>query len=227
MKVKRRKKGVNKYKVIAIVVTLFVIFSVVILKVFSIIPTKEYSSDTLGIKTIKSSTDKDKDGIDDYTDIMLGAREYVQSKPKYKSGYYEGGYPPKGEGVCTDVIWYGFKKAGYNLKDLVDKDIKNNISKYPRVEGSPDTNIDFRRVPNLLVFFNRNAKSLTTDITKVEQWQAGDIIVFGDSHIGIVSDKRNKNGEIFIIHQSKSPIKEEYAKRRYNSISGHFRWEKQ
>ena len=100
----------------------------------------------------------------------------------------------------------------------------NNTKDYYRVDGSPDPNIDFRRVPNLLVFFRKNALSLTTDITKVDQWQPGDIITFSDSHIGIVSDKRTKNGEILIIHQSKFEKKEVYARYRYNDISGHFRW---
>ena len=58
------------------------------------------------IKRVLSDIDYDQDGIDDYTDILLGAREYVSSKPIYKSAYYQGGYPPINEGVCTDVIWY-------------------------------------------------------------------------------------------------------------------------
>ena len=41
----------------------------------------------------------DKDGIDDYTDIMQSARAYLKTKPKYKSGYYEGGYPRKARGL--------------------------------------------------------------------------------------------------------------------------------
>ena len=214
----------NKKRVLILITLIFAFMIVYALKYFGYIPTKSYTLKELGIKEIKSDIDKDKDGIDDYKDIMLGAREYVMTKPKYKSAYYKDGYPPKGEGVCTDVIWYAFKKAGYDLKDLVDKDIKNNTKDYYRVDGSPDPNIDFRRVPNLLVFFRKNALSLTTDITKVDQWQPGDIITFSDSHIGIVSDKRTKNGEIFIIHQSKFEKKEVYARYRYNDISGHFRW---
>ena len=35
----------------------------------------------------------------------------------------------------------------------------------------PDQNIDFRRVKNLYVFFNLNAESLTTDISKISEWQ--------------------------------------------------------
>ena len=117
---------------------------------------KWYTAEDFGIITIHSNTDKDNDGIDDYTDIMLGARKEAENKPKYKSEYYMGGYPPEGEGVCTDVIWRAFKNAGYSLKDMVDEDIKNNLNKYPRVNKNPDPNIDFRRVSNLKVYFERN-----------------------------------------------------------------------
>ena len=109
---------------------------------------------------------------------------------------------------------------------MVDKDIKENTSKYPRVAGKPDQNIDFRRVPNLKVYFERNHIVLTTDLSKIEQWQAGDIVVFGSTHIGIISDKRNEKGIPYLIHNGGQPIREEdfletYDK--YEPISGHYR----
>lgn len=73
--------------------------------------------------------------------------------------------------MCADVIWRAFENAGYNLKEMIDEDIKNNINEYQRVEGKPDPNIDFRRVPNLKVFFERNAIKLTDDINIIEEWQ--------------------------------------------------------
>lgn len=168
---------------------------------------KVYYAEDFGIEVILSKNDMDNDGIDDYTDILQGARKEAESKPKYKSAYYSGGYPPDSEGVCTDVIWRAFKNAGYNLKDMVDEDIKNNVEKYPRVSGKPDPNIDFRRVPNLKVYFERNAITLTTDLSKIEEWQPGDIVVFGTSHIGIISDKRNKKGIPYLIHNSRTTFK--------------------
>lgn len=184
-----------------------------------------YASD-FNIETIISNTDYDNDGIDDYTDILQGAKIEAKNKPTYKSAYYAGGYPPDNEGVCTDVIWRSLKNAGYSLKDMVDEDIKNNVSKYPRVNGKPDPNIDFRRVPNLKVYFERNQITLTTDLSKIEQWQPGDIVVFGTSHIGIISDKRNKKGIPYLLHNGGQPIREEdglelYSK--YEPITGHYR----
>ncbi|MDI6706676.1 MAG: DUF1287 domain-containing protein [Bacillota bacterium] len=41
------------------------------------------------------------------------------------------------------MIWRAFQNVGYSLKDMVDEDIENNLSAYPRVDGTPDPNIDF------------------------------------------------------------------------------------
>lgn len=208
-------------KVFTIFTLLILIITFSLLKKFNIIPTKSYTAEELGIQHIKSSKDYNNNGIDDYTDIMIGARKYVQTKPKYNGAYYEGGYPPKNIGVCTDVIWQGFKNAGYNLKDMVDKDIKNNLSSYSTI-STPDPNIDFRRVKNLKIFFDRNATSLTIDPTKVSEFQPGDIVIYSN-HIAIISDKRTKKGTPFIIHNGGQPILEENALTR-QKIIGHYRW---
>lgn len=190
---------------------------------------KVYYAKDFGITQLQSSSDYDRDGIDDYTDIMLGARKDAENNPTYRSSYYSGGYPPDTEGVCTDVVWRAFKNAGYNLKNLIDEDIKNNTSKYPRVGEKPDPNIDFRRVPNLISFFTRNATSLTTDLSQIAEWQPGDIVTFDRSHVGIISDKRNKNGVPYLIHNGGQKNREEdileiYV--LYSEISGHYRWNK-
>ena len=185
-----------------------------------------YTAEDFGIEVLKSKIDKDGDGIDDYTDILLGARAEAERKPEYKSIYYAGGYPPETEGVCTDVIWRALKDAGYSLKEMVDEDIAENIAEYPRVEGKPDTNIDFRRVPNLKVYFERNHITLTNDLSQIAEWQPGDIVVFGSKHIGIISNKRNKNGIPYLIHNGGQPNREEDILELYNQyepISGHFR----
>lgn len=136
------------------------------------------------------------------------------------------GYPPEEEGVCTDVVWRAFYNAGYSLKDMVDEDIKNNVEQYPRVNGKPDPNIDFRRVSNLKIFFERNTNILTNDLTKIEEWQPGDIVIFGTSHIGIISDKRNKKGVPYLIHNAGQPLREEDTLElwdKFTPITGHYR----
>jgi len=157
---------------------------------------KQPPKKTFIIERILSGYDQDRDGIDDLEDIVNGGRAEVQRKPAYKDGYYNGGYPPDNEGVCTDVIWRALKDAGYNLKELIDKDIKNNTNVYPRVHGRPEPNIDFRRVPNLDTFFKR--------YENLKLWQGGDIVVYGAPlwHIGIISDKRRSDGVPLLIHNS-------------------------
>ncbi len=195
-----------------------------LLYVFRIISHKQYSNSDFNIETYISSVDIDKDGIDDQTDILNNVREYIKTKPKYKSKYYGTGYPNDEYGVCTDVVAFGLKDAGYDLMELVNKDVSNYKEKY-NIE-TIDKNIDFRRVRNLDVYFRNNHIVLTTDLSQIEEWQGGDIIVFKD-HIGIISDKRNKNGVPFLIHHA-NPMQvtyEEDVLELYGQdhIIGHYR----
>lgn len=191
------------------IIVIFIIISVILVALlyfFKTIPHKQYSNSDFNIETYISSVDKDNDGIDDQTDILNNVRTYIAKKPKYKSKYYETGYPDDEYGVCTDVVANGLKDAGYDLKELVNEDIINNKEKY-NIEVI-DKNIDFRRVRNLDVYLKNNSISLTKDLSQIEEWQGGDIIVFKD-HIGIISDKRNKKGIPFLIHHA-NPIQVNY-----------------
>lgn len=166
--------------------------------------------------------DKDRDGLVDGDDIIIGAVEYIRTKPKYESRYYSGGYPDDGHGVCTDVVINGLLKAGYNLKELVDKDIEENIEHY-NIE-KPDKNIDFRRVRNIKVYLDYNALSLTKDVHDINAWQGGDIVVF-KKHIALVSDRRNENGVPYIIHHNdpwQLRYEEDLLEKR-DDIVGHYR----
>ena len=207
-------------KIIPII--LLIIILICILYKFNYIPHKKYTNEHFNIEAYKSKIDKDKDGIDDQTDILNNTREYIKTKPKYKSKYYETGYPNDEYGVCTDVVANALKNAGYDLMELVNEDIKNNRQNYD-IE-TIDKNIDFRRVKNLKIFFKNNSINLTTDINKIEEWQGGDIIIF-ENHIGIVSDKRNKKGIPFIIH-NQSPYQSNYEEdilENRKDIVGHYR----
>ena len=183
----------------------------------------KYDNSYFGIKTYQSKIDKDNDGIDDQTDILNNVRNYIATKPKYESKYYAGGYSDDGYGVCTDVVAFGLRDAGYDLRELVNEDIKNNPDKYS-IEVR-DKNIDYRRVKNLLIYFQNNSINLTTNINDIKDWQGGDVVVFS-THIGIVSNKRNKKGIPYVIHHER-PYQEEYEEDILNSrksdIKGHFR----
>lgn len=174
------------------------------------------------IPQFHSSVDQDGDGLDDQADILQGALDYVAAHPKYKSKYYSTGYPNDRYGVCTDVVANAMKAAGYDLRELVDADIRQHPENYQ--VDTPDKNIDFRRVRNLLVYFQHNTVPLTTDLQDIKQWQGGDIVIFRN-HIGIVSDRRNKNGVPYVIHHN-DPFQTAYEQDILESrddLVGHYR----
>jgi uncharacterized protein YijF (DUF1287 family) len=197
------------------------------------------------VPEIKVNADKDWDLIPDNLDIVEGARWEVKNKTTYKSWYYSGGFPPKNEWVCTDVIWRALKNAGYDLKSMIDKDIQKNIWAYKRVNWKPDPNIDFRRVPNLHIYLKRNAISLTTkvipwNVDNLVEWQAWDIVIFWNhwnnkaknqtkalDHTAIISDKRNRAWVPYIIHNAAPVPREEdwliYWNENVSKIIGHYR----
>lgn len=209
-----------------VIVSVFVIICLsllgYLLYYFNFIPHRKYTNEDFNIKTYVSSIDKDNDGIDDQTDILINTRKYIATKPKYKSKYYGTGYPDDNYGVCTDVVAFALKDAGYDLRELVNNHVKENRNLYDI--DVIDKNIDFRRVLNLKTYFDYNAISLTTDLLRIEEWQGGDIVVF-KRHIGIVSDKRNRKGINFVIHHA-NPYQRYYEEdilENRDDIIGHYR----
>ena len=231
----------KKTKVIVIIVVLILIGSIATIVAFKVPTdkiiskiddiTEEFQINKVEVPDESSKVDNNKNGIADPIDIVNSARKEVDIKTIYKDAYYVGGYPPEGEGVCTDVIWRGFKGIDISIKDLMDKDIKQHIADYKRINGKPDPNIDFRRVVNQDVFFKKNCISLTTefkedDINNLKEWQPGDIVVFfeGYEHILIISDKRDSDGIPYVIHNS-HPSAAEVRLSWFNSpIHAHYRW---
>ena len=193
------------------------------------------SSVQIKVNKFVSQTDYDNDGIVDSEEFIYRARQEAENKVEYTDEYYQGGYPPSDKGVCTDVVWRAFMQAGYVLRDMVNEDIKENREDYPWIENI-DKNIDFRRVRNLEVFFDRNAEILTTeiipgDIENLEKWQGGDIVIFGKyNHIAIISDKRNYMGVPYIIHNAGPVAKEENTLILWRDFQGgitkHYRFSK-
>ena len=205
---------------IFVIICLFVLGY--LLYYFNFIPHRKYTNEDFNIKTYISKTDKDNDGIDDQTDILNNVRNYIKTNPKYKSKYYGTGYPDDNYGVCTDVVAFALKDAGYDLRELVNNHVKENRNLYDI--DVVDKNIDFRRVLNLKTYFDYNAISLTTDVKRIEEWQGGDIVVF-KRHIGIVSDKRNHKGINFVIHHA-NPYQRYYEEdilENRDDIIGHYR----
>ncbi len=102
----------------------------------------------------------------------------------------------------------------------------------PRVDGNPEPNIDFRRVPNQEAFLKKYADSLTTELKPWDQenlrkWQGGDIVVFGPpcDHVGVVSDKRRADGVPLLIHNAGPCTREDNSLLTWPSpLAYHFRY---
>ena len=112
--------------------------------------------------------------------------------PSYVKLDYPNGDVPQETGVCSDVVVRAFRKAGLDLQKELHEDMTNHFAKYPKKWGAkkPDKNIDHRRVPNLMTWFERQAKSLPVTGSG-KDYLPGDVVTWGlvDSrpHIGIVS----------------------------------------
>ena len=207
--------------IIGVGVLLGLIVLVFFLYEFQIIPHPSYNNEHFQITTYKSLIDKDEDGVDDQTDILQSAKEYLATNPKYKSKYYGTGYPDDEYGVCTDVVAFALLHSGYDIMTLLNEDVIKARDAYDI--DIVDKNIDFRRVNNLDTYFKRHMISLSTDLSNISDWQGGDIVVF-DGHIGIVSDKRNFKGIPFLLHNA-NPYQiryEEDVLEKYTIIS-HYR----
>ena len=126
----------------------------------------------------------------------------------YDPTYFKIAYPlgdvPAGKGVCTDVVIRAYRKLNIDLQRLVHEDMVLHFNIYPNRWGlkKTDTNIDHRRVPNLMVFFNRFGRSLPRTLVPTDYF-TGDIVCWdlggGITHIGIVIENRSKDGKRHLI----------------------------
>ena len=135
--------------------------------------------------------------------IELTKQEVVYD-PSYFSIPYPNGDIPEGKGVCTDVIIRAYRKLGTDLQKEVHEDMKANFVNYPKKWGSThtDTNIDHRRVPNLMVFFARHG-TVKKKSDKDEDYEPGDIVCWdlggGITHIGLVVNKKSPDEKRYLI----------------------------
>lgn len=134
-------------------------------------------------------------------------------------------------GACTDVVVRAYRSAGIDLQQLVHEDMKANFRQYPQNWGlsGTDSNIDHRRVPNLVRFFQRHGQTLTTstDEDYLNEWKWGDVVFWrfsnGLDHCGIISDRTNEDGLPLAIHNAGMALEEDSLNRW--EITGHYRYQ--
>ncbi|MBQ6727070.1 MAG: DUF1287 domain-containing protein [Bacteroidales bacterium] len=101
--------------------------------------------------------------------------------PSYRQIPYPNGDVPPKIGVCTDVVVRAFRKA-FNW------DLQKSIYEFRKAKKQPtNTNIDHRRVVNMMAYFDE-VKTLRND--KGGKFRKGNIVVWkltnGRLHIGIL-----------------------------------------
>ena len=158
--------------------------------------------------------------------IVQSARNQIGKTLRYDPAYTKLKYPmgdvPMEKGVCTDVVIRALREQNIDLQELVHQDMSRNFSVYQKRWGlkQPDTNIDHRRVPNLMTYFTRQGWAVQD-----ADYQAGDIVTWelkgNRPHIGIVSDRKIGDRPL-IIHNIGSGTREDDVLYRY-TITGHFR----
>jgi uncharacterized protein len=159
--------------------------------------------------------------------IATGAEAQVGVTTIYDPSYVKLRYPAGDielrRGVCADVVIRAFRSIGVDLQVDVHEDMKRNFNRYPAMWGlrGPDRNIDHRRVPNLMRFFERRGKSVRG------AFLPGDVVAWrlsnGLHHIGVVSQRRNTSGEYTVVHNIGAGAQNEDVLRAF-TIIGHYRW---
>jgi len=172
--------------------------------------------------------------------FVAAAVERTRHVVRYDAAYvripYPGGDVPASTGVCTDEVIRAYRAIGIDLQKEVHVDMLSHPSAYPRKWGhsshasslaSTDTNIDHRRVPNLMVFFRRHGEALPLSADG-RDYHPGDIVTWnlggGITHIGIVVDQRSpQSGRYLVVHNiGRGPQMEDVL---FNwKIIGHYRY---
>jgi len=171
--------------------------------------------------------------------LVAAAEERTHHVVRYDPAYvripYPGGDVPASTGVCTDEVIRAYRAVGVDLQKEVHEDMLAHPSAYPHKWSSSshagasgtDTNIDHRRVPNLMVFFSRHGKARPPS-DDPREYQPGDLVAWnlggGITHIGIVIDQRSPvSGRNLIVHNIGAGPQIEDALFNWKII-GHYRY---
>ena len=142
--------------------------------------------------------------------LIAAAIEQVGITTEYDAAYVRLTFPngdvPLKTGVCADVVVRAFRQAAVDLQKEINSDMKRSFAKYPKKWGAmaADTNIDHRRVPNLMMWFERQGK-IQPPSAEPKDYLPGDVVAWdlgkGLTHIGLLSDvKNNTQNNYLIVH---------------------------
>jgi len=166
--------------------------------------------------------------------IVAGARAQIGTV--YDADYVQIPYPngdvASDRGACADVVVRAFRKAGFDLQQLVHDDMTADLKAYPQLDGltRPDSNIDHRRVLIQMCYFARHGLTVTSEVSPgtLADWQPGDVVYWktpgNRQHAGVLSDSATADGVPLVIHNGSVCIEQNCLTRW--KIIGHFRYPK-
>ncbi len=167
--------------------------------------------------------------------LAAEALAYSNSDVSYDPAYFKISFPdgdvPQSKGVAADLVVRCYRKVGINLQKEIHEDMESNLRDYPQLwnASGTDTNIDHRRVPNLLRFFSHKGEVLKGGRNAAE-YKTGDIVVWAlpnvaETHIGIIVPAADGQGNApwVVHHPAGGGVKWENALFDYQ-ILGHFRY---
>ena len=160
--------------------------------------------------------------------LVTDARSQIWKTLYYDPSYTQLKYPMGDvsivKGVCTDVVVRALRHQDIDLQQRIHEDMKANFKKYPQKWGlkGTDKNIDHRRVPNIMTYFQRQGYYVND-----QKYRAGDIVTWdlgkGLTHIGIISDKTTMmTNTPLVIHNIGYGARENDILYEYKII-GHYR----
>lgn len=177
---------------------------------------------------------------DFYSKLVKQAIQQTKQLVKYEPAYVQIKYPngdvPANTGVCTDLVIRAYRGVGIDLQKEVHEDMIKHFDKYPKLWKlkKTDTNIDHRRVPNLMTYFEFKGAKLKIS-SEASDYKPGDIVtwnlgnknsVSGITHIGIVIDQKSSDGKRHLLaHNIGGGNVIEDMLFNY-TIIGHFRFKK-
>jgi len=175
----------------------------------------------------------DSTSVDSIRKIIENAIWQTSVTTIYDPAYIRINYPdgdlPIERGVCCDVIVRAFRSVGIDLQKEIHEDMESVFNLYPKIWGlnKTDTNIDHRRVPNIVTFLQRQKKSLPVS-QQEKDYKPGDIVTWkipGNlDHIGIITNVRVENSDRFkVVHNIGAGAKLEDVLFEFE-ITGHYRY---
>ena len=151
------------------------------------------------VLVVHGQTEEEKFTAELASAALLPTQQEVIYDPAYYAIDYPNGDVPSGRGVCSDVIIRAYRYLDIDLQKEVHEDMLAHFGLYPDIWGlnRPDANIDHRRVPNLMKYFERHGREMPMT-TNAADYLAGDIVCWNlggaITHIGILVKQRSPDG---------------------------------